>query len=100
MQHLRRVAILFFCAACICGCATEWQSAQPSLLATQVAKADGPATHRRLFYIGLALFPEQWSQNDVVDLAETLRGNSTLDVVPLIASNFLADGPRTYPAAD
>src|SRR5208282_1179405 len=30
----------------------------------------------------------------------TLRTTSSLEVVPLIASNFIADGPRPYPVAD
>ncbi len=100
VRIFRRCAVLLACAAWLGACAADWQGDQPSLLATQTAKAENPATHRRLFYIGLALWPEQWSQNDVVDLAETLRATSSFEVVPLIASDFIADGPRTYPVAD
>jgi len=52
----------------------------------------------RLFYIGLALYPEPWSQNDVTELADRLHAVGTFDVVPLIASN-LATRPRRYPIA-
>jgi hypothetical protein len=50
-----------------------------------------------LFYIGLALYSEAWSENDVVELADELRQTSDFDVVPLIASNLVAG---TYPVAD
>ncbi len=100
MPHFRRLAVLLACTAWLGACAPDWQSDQPSLLAAQTEKAATPAAHRRLYYIGLALWPEQWSQNDVVDLAQTLRATSNFEVVPLIASDFIADGPRTYPAAD
>lgn len=53
---------------------------------------------RQLFYIGLALYSEPWSVNDVVELAVALRRNSDFDVVPLIASNVLTS-PRRYPVA-
>ena len=56
---------------------------------------------KRLFYIGLALWPESWSRNDVVELANKLRRTSSYDVVPLIASNFVAASrPASYPIAD
>jgi hypothetical protein len=99
MWSLRRFAVLLACAAWLCGCAPDWQTTQPSLLAAQMAKADAPTTRPRLFYIGLALWPEQWSQNDVVDLGATLRATSDFEVVPLIASDFVAEGARTYPVA-
>lgn len=54
---------------------------------------------RRLFYIGLALYPESWSENDVVELAETLRETSKFQVVPMIASNAVSR-PRRHPVAD
>ena len=63
------------------------------------AQQPAPTERHHLFYIGLALFPEMWSENDVVELAEALRPSSTFDVVPLIASN-LAAKPRRYPIAD
>jgi hypothetical protein len=93
-------AILLVFAACLAACAPDWRADQPSLLAAQLAKADSPAKHPRLFYVGLALYPEQWSQNDVVDLAEALRNTSSFEVVPLIASNMLAGSRGTYPVAD
>jgi Peptidase C13 family len=63
------------------------------------AAGDAPTTPRRLFYIGLALYSEQWSQNDVVELADTLSGTAAYQVVPMIASNVIAK-PGRYPIAD
>ncbi|HKM69067.1 MAG TPA: C13 family peptidase [Stellaceae bacterium] len=60
-------------------------------------KIAGP---KRLFYIGLALFSEKWSENDIVDLAMELRRSSDYDLVPLMASNVVASLPETYPIAD
>jgi len=53
----------------------------------------------RLFYIGLALYSEQWSENDVVELGDKLREDSRYQVVPMIASNFRPRGGR-FPIAD
>ena len=100
MRYVWHVIVLVLCATCVVACAPDWQSAQPSLLAAQLAKADNAAAQRRLFYVGIALWPEQWSENDVVDLAETLRTSSSFEVVPMIASNYFADGPIAYPIAD
>ena len=70
--------------------------------ATPASTAQPGATHadgRRLFYIGLALYSEPWSENDVVELAGKLRTTSSYVVVPMIASNLVAV-PRRYPIAD
>jgi Peptidase C13 family len=53
----------------------------------------------RLFYIGLALYSEQWSENDVVELGDKLREDSRYQVVPMIASNFRSHSGR-FPIAD
>jgi hypothetical protein len=66
-----------------------------SLLSPMAAQpADGG---RRLFYLGLALYSESWSENDVVELADRLRDNSKYQVVPMIASDLAS---RRYPIAD
>jgi hypothetical protein len=100
MQSFRCCALLLLSVARLGACAPDWRTQQPSLPATQIAQADAATEHRRLYYVGLALYPEQWSQNDVVDLSEALRNASSFEVVPLIASNMLAGGSRTYPVAD
>jgi hypothetical protein len=69
------------------------------LLFAPVAKAADPVSHKRLLYVGLALYSEAWSENDVVALSDELRQNSDYDVVPLIASN-LTGGRQHYPVAD
>jgi hypothetical protein len=51
-----------------------------------------------LFYIGLALYSEPWSENDVVRLASELQQTSKYQVVPLIASN-MTGRERRYPVA-
>ena len=77
------------------GCA----DGQPSLLAQQQAVAHTPAIGKRLFYIGLALYSEPWSENDVVELAGRLGYASKYRVVPMIASN-VTSAAGLYPIAD
>jgi hypothetical protein len=83
------LALLFSCAE---------PPQQVSLLAAQQARADAAAAHRRLFYIGLGLYPETWSANDVTELADELQRTAQFEVVPLIATNFATDPPQ-YPLA-
>jgi len=61
--------------------------------------ANPPERAKRLFYIGLGLYSEQWSENDVVELAGKLQAASKYRVVPMIASN-VASATRPYPIAD
>jgi hypothetical protein len=62
-------------------------------------RAGDASVHHRLFYIGLALYSESWSENDVVALSQELRRTTDFDTVPLIASNLTAAHPK-YPIAD
>ncbi len=68
------------------------------LAVTSALIADAQPPKRRLFYIGLALYSETWSQNDVVALADELQRSSEFSIVPMIASNFTS--ARQYPVAD
>jgi hypothetical protein len=77
------------------GCA----EAQTTLLTQQQRPANEPAQGRRLFYIGLGLYSEAWSENDVVELADKLQSASRYRVVPMFASNVRSAG-RLYPVAD
>jgi len=92
--------------AVFAGCTTgfedpAFQQAQSAKLSSEVQAVSGTNTGRgRLFYIGLALFSQKWSENDVVDLATVLRRVSDYDVVSLIASNAIPSLPETYPIAD
>jgi Peptidase C13 family len=63
------------------------------------ARADDASAHHRLFYVGLALYPESWSENDVVALSQELQRTADFDTVPLIASNLMP-ARRKYPLAD
>src|SRR5579883_1985470 len=70
-----------------------------ALLLGGAASAQTPERPQRLFYLGLALYSESWSQNDVVELAGKLRTVTQAQLVPLIASNVT--GPSSmYPIAD
>jgi Peptidase C13 family len=62
-------------------------------------KAADPINHKRLFYVGLALYSEAWSENDVVALSDVLQQNADFDVVPLIASNMIGSRAH-FPVAD
>jgi hypothetical protein len=69
------------------------------VLALAPAAAVGQEAGKRLFYIGLALYSEQWSENDVVELGNELREDSSYQVVPMIASNLHPHAGR-FPVAD
>jgi Peptidase C13 family len=77
------------------GCAEP----QTTLLAQQQQATNEPTQGRRLFYIGLGLYSESWSENDVVELADKLQSASRYRVVAMIASN-LTSAARQYPIAD
>jgi hypothetical protein len=86
---------LTLASASLAGCAEP----QAALLAQQQQAADAPEQVGRLFYIGLGLYSEPWSEKDVVELADTLQHASQYRVVPMIASN-VTSGTRHYPIAD
>lgn len=94
---MRRRLCLLVALILLVGCVDSAQ--QASLLAAQQAKADSATARPRLYYIGLGLFSESWSANDVVELGDELRQTADFAVVPLIAANFRDDPPR-YPLAD
>jgi len=74
-----------------------WLRIAVVVLALTIASAS--AHGARLFYIGLALWPEPWSENDVVDLATRLQQTSKYEVVRFVASNVGRRSAR-YPIAD
>ncbi|HME28150.1 MAG TPA: C13 family peptidase [Acetobacteraceae bacterium] len=86
---------LTLASASLEGCA-EPQTTQP---AQQQQAANTLAKEGRLFYIGIGLYSESWSENDVVELADKLQSASRYQVVPMIASNVASAG-RRYPIAD
>jgi hypothetical protein len=90
----RCLAAMLACMLWLSGCSAA--SDPPAIPAASAQ----PSARPRLFYVGLALYSEAWSQNDVVELADELRRTSDFDVVPMIASNGPAASPRTYPLAD
>jgi hypothetical protein len=98
-RHIIIALPLLLIYSCISGCVGPSDEQQASLLAAQQAAADSRTDSRQLFYIGLALFSEQWSENDVVDLGKLLQQNHSFHVVQLIASNSASE-PRRYPVAN
>ncbi len=92
---------LLLAATWLTACADPGGSqAQQAAVAALQQTASTQSDHRRLFYIGLALYSESWSENDVVELAGELRQTADYTVVPLIASNLVASPSRTFPVAD
>ncbi len=79
---MRAAALALSVLLALCGCAT----AQP------------PPAAPRLWYVGLGMFDETWSENDVAALPAALeRGAPAFRVVPAIFAN--ADSSR-YPAVE
>jgi Peptidase C13 family len=76
-----------------------WLGVIPLALALAPAAALGQDAGKRLFYIGLALYSEQWSENDVVELGDKLREDSRYQLVPMIASNLHSHDGR-FPIGD
>jgi hypothetical protein len=76
-----------------------WWGLAAVALAIAPPAALGQDSGNRLFYIGLALYSEQWSENDVVELGDKLREDSHYRVVPMIASNLHSHGGR-FPVGD
>ena len=85
------VLALTLASAALGGCAES----QTTLLARQQTVADAPAPGRRLFYIGLGLYSEPWSENDVVELADKLQYASQYRVMPMIASDVTSTNTRS-----
>ena len=95
MMVLRRcLAGMLACMLWLSGCSAA--SDPPAIPAATTQ----PSARPRLFYVGLALYSEPWSQNDVIELGNELRRTTDFDVVPMIASNLPAASPRAYPFAD
>lgn len=95
----RRVACIAWLLVAIAATGGCSATSGTVLLATQQEPVNATEIRSRLFYIGLALYSEPWSENDVVELGSRLHETSKFDVVPLIASNVVSR-PRTYPPAD
>ncbi len=65
------------------------------------AAVAAPMQRPRLWYVGLGMQGESWSENDVVETAERLAAVvSPFEVRPLILSNRLAGQKARYPAVD
>jgi len=65
---------------------------------TPIAAAPDPK--QSIYYLGLALYSEIWSQNDVVELAKELPASApTLAVRSVILSNYSTGNDFRYPVA-
>jgi len=76
------------------------QSQQASLLLSELTRIDVSHSEQSIYYLGLALYSETWSQNDVVDLAEELSASvPTFAVRSVILSNYTVGSNSQYPLA-
>jgi hypothetical protein len=76
------------------------QSQQAALLLSELTRIDVSHSEQSIYYLGLALYSETWSQNDVVDLAEELSASvPTYAVRSVILSNYTAGSNSQYPLA-
>ncbi|MDT7950911.1 MAG: C13 family peptidase [Acetobacteraceae bacterium] len=67
--------------------------------ATAAAFRDDPRP--RLWYVGLGMYDESWSENDVADLAAALeRGAPGFRVIPTIFANETRSARRRFPAVE
>jgi hypothetical protein len=97
MNRVARYCLCATIAGLMLALASLGRCAEPQ--ASPLAQHQTAANGKRLFYIGLALYSEPWSENDVVELSDRLRTASRYHVVPMIASNVVsAQGP--YPIAN
>ena len=76
------------------------QSQQASLLLSELRRIDVAHSEQSIYYLGLALYSEKWSQNDVVDLAEELSASvPAFAVRSVILSNYTVGSNSQYPLA-
>jgi Peptidase C13 family len=77
----------------------EFQSRQAQLFAATLRNVTAEsAQQRRIFFIGLAMYSEDWSENDVVDFGRQFaRVVPSFTVVPLIFSDSVTRQPDKYP---
>ena len=71
------------------------QSQQASLLLSELTRIDVSHSERSIYYLGLALYSETWSQNDVVDLAEEL--SASVPTVPPPGCRLVFITPSALP---
>lgn len=79
----------------VAGCAADL----PPAPATAVV--DARDAKPRLWYLGLGMYGETWSENDVADLMPELQHGATgFRVIPTVFSNRFEGMPQRYPAVD
>jgi len=78
---------------------SQFQSRQTQLLTATFQKVTAESVQqRRIFFVGLAMYSEDWSENDVVDLGQQLsRVATSFTVVPLIFSDSITSQSDKYP---
>jgi hypothetical protein len=77
------------------------QRQQASLVLAEVTRMEAaPHSKQSIYYLGLALYSETWSQNDVVELDKELPASvPTFSIRSMILSNYTAGGSFQYPLA-
>jgi hypothetical protein len=100
-RNLAAVAVVLVaaCAAPPDPSSSQFQSRQTQLLTATFQKVTTESVQqRRIFFVGLAMYSEDWSENDVVDLGQQLsRAATSFTVVPVIFSDSITSQPDKYP---
>ena len=70
-------------------------------ISAPVAAVVAPQIRPKLWYLGLGMQGETWSENDVVEVADRLqRVAPGFEVMPMLLSNRIAGMPERYPGVD
>lgn len=81
------------------GCAAPAQDALVRVAIPIAAVA--PRSKPKLWYLGLGMQGETWSENDVIEVADRLqRVAPGFEVMPMLFSNRIAAMPERYPGVD
>jgi len=104
-RHLRPAIGLVLLVLIACAVPIQdprFQQRQSELLGQELGQVGGEsAAVRRIYFLGIALFPESWSENDVTEAASLLQnGARSSEFHSIILSNNLTSIPERYPAVD
>ena len=98
-RHLRAAlcgALLMLVGACEGPIQPSFAAAPPAAARPVLA----PEARPRLWYVGVALYGENWSENDVAQVATRLEQTADgFRVVPSVLSNRAESGPQRHPIA-
>ena len=94
----RQLAALLAASLCLGGCLGRVEVSQIQAWRQDAVAQSAPTAKPRLWYIGVGLYDETWSENDVADLGARLASKAdAFQLVPVVFSNRTA--ARNYPPA-